>query len=190
MNPSEGRSLTLRLAHGAKQVQVTWLGNAFVIEGKPALKLSDIVEVNLSMSLGGEDDVTHYLCRIWPVSGPILSLRANADDPADCAAYLEWIAMLHQTLHAQGVQPKYSSGMRSQVGYYLLMGLFAVLFAGIGGAIIFAMATKGKVLFGILMLAATLGLGALFFWLMRSFAKPRGYDPSNIPSTLLPRLAP
>lgn len=184
--PQVGHIYPLRLASNAAKVDVVWRGIGFSIPGKPVVEFRNISEVNLSLMAGNRYDVRNYMCRMWTTSGEKVFLRANANSAEECLAYREFMKDLHDALLSNGLRPKFNAGMRSRAGYRMIQILFLVMFLGLAGTVIFAMATQGKVLLGILMLLVIIGFGAFFYWLLGATAKPRLYDPADIPSMLLP----
>jgi hypothetical protein len=142
--------------------------------------------VNLNFVMASENDESHYSCRIYMQDGRRLVVRANAGDVVEGQAWQGFVQALHRALVHARSPVRFTTGMRSQWGYRLLVGSMGLLFALTLAGIVWAMAAKGKAGWGILFILVTLA-GAIFvFRMIRAMAKPGVYDPQAIPARLLP----
>jgi hypothetical protein len=169
-----------------EKVPVTVGNDGLSVEGKPTIDYAAIHEVNLSYVMASEYDVGHYLCRIWTRDGRRLFLRADATDVGDGTAYQAFVAAFHRALVEAGKEVQFTTGMRSRVGYGILLAGMGLLFTAVVAGIVWAMVEKGNVGMGVLLIAVTLAGAVFVFKMIRSMARPGVYDPRAIPGRLLP----
>lgn len=181
-NIADQERYQVRLRSGMEQVTLD--SEALHVPGTGRMRWSELTEVNLNYMPLTKYNEAHFLCRVYAGQHKV-EFRAYAEYAIECKSYLALVEALHRRIIASEAKPAFTTGMRGQASYMAMVVGIVATFALLAILVVFAMASKGKVLLGMLLLAV---IGALGLWLYRmaESLKPTPYDPAQPPAQMLP----
>lgn len=128
----------------------------------------------------------HYLCTLEVSGGESHHLRAEVGNQEAVQDYGRLITAIHLHVTRMASPPKFRTGLKSALGFYLFAGFMLLSMGVLAVASVFGMMRKHNYLTGIALVSA---MGIITFYMLKFAAKtllPRAYDPHAPGDLLLP----
>jgi hypothetical protein len=151
------------------------------------LSFSDITEVNLLIVSGSRYSTPHFACRIYCKDGRKLFFRADFGNLVQMVEYRAFVLGLHAALPLEPGRIRFTTGMRSKLGYGIFWWGTALAFAGLEAMVVYAVLHAGKPVAGAVFLLGTAAIAYFFLRMVKRLLAPRDYDPMAIEARLLPK---